>query len=130
MNHEGEESAPGLAAGMNGLARTPGRTPELQPAQTRHAQGALRRALAQCQQYDLWSERAAALLFGIFVRNGSIGSVTHQRIAAEIPPLPSPIDSEDEAREVRNMEIIANRRTEASRPRGADDLRTRKLCIA
>lgn len=111
-----------------GFAKALGRTPEFQSIETEHARGVFQRALALCQEYGLWSERAAALMFDIVTQNGSIDRVTKTRIAGEIQALP-PTLAEAE-RETRSMEIVANRRAEAANPRWIDDVRVRKLCIA
>jgi hypothetical protein len=111
-----------------GYAKALGRTPEFQRIQVKHANGAFQRALALCREYEVWSERAVALMFDIVVQNGSIRSVTRAQILAEIRMLSDAL-SEDE-RELRKLEIIANRRAEAANSRWVDDVRKRKLCIA
>ncbi len=112
----------------SGFAKSLGRTPEFQAIQTEHARGIFERGLALCRTYELWSERGAALMFDIVTQNGSIARVTKARILGEIKALPASL-SEGE-RELRKMEIIANRRAEAANPRWVDDVRLRKLCIA
>lgn len=112
----------------SGFAKSLGRTPEFQAIQTEHAQGIFERALALSREYGLWSERGAALMFDIVTQNGSISRLTKARILGEIQALPASL-SEDQ-RELRKMEIIANRRAEAANPRWVDDVRVRKLCIA
>ncbi|MBS1137378.1 MAG: peptidoglycan-binding domain 1 protein [Proteobacteria bacterium] len=111
-----------------GYAKTLGRTPEFQAIETEYAGGIYRRALAMCQDYGLWSERAVALMFDIVTQNGSIDKVTRARILGEIKALPASLS--DEERETRKMVIVANRRAEAANPRWIDDVRVRKLCIA
>lgn len=111
-----------------GFAKALGRTPEFQAVQTEHARGVFRRAQDLCRDYGLSSERAVALMFDIVTQNGSIGSVTRARILGEIKTLPA--DLAQAEREVRIMEIVANRRAEAANPRWVDDVRVRKLCIA
>jgi hypothetical protein len=111
-----------------GFARALGRTPEFQQIQVRHASGMFQRALAMCREYDLWSERAVALMFDIVTQNGSIKPVTKAQIRADINMLPSALSTQD--REVRILESVANRRAEAANARWIDDVRRRKLCIA
>ena len=111
-----------------GLARSLGRTAEFQDIQKEHAASRFQQALALCRDYDLQSERAAALMFDIVVQNGSISRTVKASILADFRSIPSSLDK-DEA-EVRRMEIVANRRAEASNPRWVDDVRARKLCIA
>jgi hypothetical protein len=111
-----------------GYAKALGRTPEFQRIQVKHANGNFQKALALCRQYELWSERAVALMFDIVTQNGSIKSITRAQIAADIQALPAGLP--DAEREVRKLEIVANRRAEAANPRWVDDVRHRKLCIA
>jgi hypothetical protein len=111
-----------------GFAKALGRTPEFQQIQVKHAAGMFERALALCRQHGLWSERAAALMFDIVTQNGGINAVTKAQIRAEVNSLPATLSEEE--REVRTMEIVANRRAEAANPRWIDDVRRRKLCIA
>lgn len=111
-----------------GYAKALGRTQEFQQIQVKHANGMFQRALAMCREYDLWSERAVALMFDIVTQNGSIKATTKAQIRADIKTLPTSLS--DEEREVRKLEIVANRRAEAANPRWVDDVRRRKLCIA
>ncbi|MGF1645279.1 MAG: peptidoglycan-binding protein [Thiotrichales bacterium] len=111
-----------------GFAKSLGRTEEFQAVQINHARGLYDKALAMCADYDLWSERAAALMFDIVTQNGSIRPHTRGIILAEFKSLSRQL-TEDE-REVRKLEIIANRRAEAANPRWVDDVRMRKLCVA
>jgi hypothetical protein len=111
-----------------GFAKALGRTPEFQQIQVKHASGMFQRALAMCREYELWSERAVALMFDIVTQNGSIKPVTKAQIRADIKMLAATLN-EDE-REVRKLEIVANRRAEAANSRWVDDVRRRKLCIA
>jgi len=111
-----------------GYAIALGRTPEFQEIEAEYAAHAFKQALDMCEDYDIWSERAAALMFDIVTQNGSIGSITRTQILGEIRSLPASLN--DEEREVRKLKIIANRRAEAANPRWVDDVRKRKLCIA
>ncbi|HZN26861.1 MAG TPA: peptidoglycan-binding domain-containing protein [Burkholderiales bacterium] len=111
-----------------GYARALGRTPEFQRIQVKHANGNFQQALSLCREYDLWSERAVALMFDIVTQNGSIRKITRAQILADIQALPSGLP--DAEREVMKLEIVANRRAEAANPRWVDDVRRRKLCIA
>ena len=111
-----------------GYAKALGRTREFQEIQVRHAAGIFERALAMCREYDVWSERAVALMFDIVTQNGSIKGITRAQIRADFNTLPAAL-SETE-REVRKLEIVANLRAEAANPRWVDDVRRRKLCTA
>jgi hypothetical protein len=111
-----------------GYAKALGRTPEFQKIQVKYANGNFQQGLRMCQQYELWSERAVALMFDIVTQNGSISKTTQAQIQADIQGLPSGLSDED--REVKKLESVANRRAEAANPRWIDDVRRRKLCIA
>jgi hypothetical protein len=111
-----------------GLAKALGRTDEFQAIQARHANDKFRAALQLCADFGLTSERAAALMFDIVVQNGGIGAVVRAQIQGDLRNIPAAAGAE--AREVRTMECVANRRAEAANPRWIDDVRSRKLCIA
>ncbi|MGZ8154518.1 MAG: peptidoglycan-binding domain-containing protein [Burkholderiales bacterium] len=111
-----------------GLAKAMGRTPEFQQIQVTYADRGFQQALGMCRQYELWSERAVALMFDIVTQNGSISRITRAQILSEIATLPRSLSETDA--ELRRMEIVANRRAEAALPRWIDDVRRRKLCIA
>lgn len=81
-----------------------------------------------CREFDLWSERAVALMFDIKVQNGSISKRVKALIQGDIKQLPPELDPE--TRELRVMRIVANRRAEAANARWVEDVRIRKLCIA
>ena len=70
-----------------GYARALGRTPEFQRIQVKHANGNFQQALSLCREYDLWSERAVALMFDIVTQNGSIRKITRAQILADIQAL-------------------------------------------
>jgi len=111
-----------------GMFKTLGRTEEFQEIQIKHAQNLFKKALEMVSEFNLWSERAAALMFDIKVQNGSIREITKKQIKVEIQKIPEEIDRKD--LEIRKMVIIANKRAEASNPRWIEDVRSRKLCIA
>jgi hypothetical protein len=111
-----------------GYARALGRTQEFQQIQVRHAHHAYERALRLCDEYGLWSERAAALMFDIVTQNGSIRPVTRAQILADVNALPASLGAEE--REVQVLRLVANHRAQASNIRWVDDVRRRKLCIA
>jgi Putative peptidoglycan binding domain len=111
-----------------GYAKALGRTPEFQAIQAKHASGVFTRAVQMTRDYGVWSERAVALMFDIVTQNGSIRAVTRAQILADAKALPGSLTAEE--REVRTLEMVANRRAEAANPRWVDDVRRRKLCIA
>ena len=111
-----------------GIFKSLGRTKECQKVQVKYSGRLYRAALKYCDDYNLWSERALALMFDIKVQNGSISSLVKAQIMAEFSGLPDDFSKED--LEVSKMQIIANRRAEASNPRWVEDVRARKLCIA
>lgn len=111
-----------------GMFKSLGRTDECQAVQTDQAEAMFQRAEKYCREYDLWSERAVALMFDIRVQNGSIPSLVRAQIQTDVQELSSDLD--DDGRELAKLRIIANRRAEAANPRWVEDVRTRKLCIA
>jgi hypothetical protein len=111
-----------------GYAKALGRTREFQEIQVRHAHDAYERALRLCDDYGLWSERAAALMFDIVTQNGSIRPVTRAQILADVNALPGSLAAEE--REVQVLRLVANHRAQASNVHWIDDVRRRKLCIA
>lgn len=109
-----------------GMLLTIGRTPEFQRVQANHASAFYKQALQLCDEYQLASERAVALMFDIVTQNHSIGPVVKAAILADFSKLPP----NDPTGEVEKMRIIANRRAAAAKPEYVDDVRTRKLTIA
>jgi hypothetical protein len=111
-----------------GYLKTLGRTPEFQGIQMKHAEQFYQRALKLCQEYHLWSERAVVLMYDIVVQNGSISDAVQKTIMEEIQSLSIGLNREES--EVEKMRIIANRRSEACKPRWVEDVRSRKLTCA
>lgn len=111
-----------------GLLKTLGRQKEFQEVQVREAAVLYRQALDLCHNYGLWSERGVALMFDIKVQNGSISELVRAQIQREIARLPSTLS--EAAREQAMLEVVANRRAEASNRRWVEDVRRRKLTIA
>lgn len=111
-----------------GLLKTLGRQPEFQEIQVREAAVLYRQALDLCHSYGLWSQRGVALMFDIKVQNGSISELVRSQIQRDVLRLPATLS--EGAREQAVLEIIANRRAEASNPRWVEDVRRRKLAIA
>ncbi|MGA1794859.1 MAG: peptidoglycan-binding domain-containing protein [bacterium] len=111
-----------------GMFKSLGRTEEFQNTQLKYAEGLYRAALKLCSEYDLWSERAAALMFDIKVQNGSIRSLVKRQILSAFGHLPGSVSEEE--LEISKMRIVANLRAEASNPRWVEDVRARKLCCA
>jgi hypothetical protein len=101
-----------------------GCTPECQDIQVRHAGQFFQRALVLCRNYNLASERAAALFFDISVQNGSITPAVRTLIQADFLRLPAG------ASETDKMRIIARRRAAAAKPQFAPDVLSRKMTIA
>jgi hypothetical protein len=111
-----------------GYAKSLGRTAEFQAIEVKHAQAMFAGATGLCDEYGLWSERAAALMFDIVTQNGGIKSVTRAQILSDIRVLSAGLGTDE--RELRILRIVANHRAEASSARWIDDVRWRKLCIA
>jgi len=111
-----------------GMFKSLGRTDEFQRIETDAANAVYKGARQLCAIYDLWSERAAALMFDIKVQNGSIKSVVQEQIMSDFQTISSDLAQEEQ--EVAKLRIIANRRAEAAKTRWVEDVRLRKLCIA
>jgi hypothetical protein len=111
-----------------GMFKSLGRTEKFQNIQVEYAKGLFQLALELCPDYELWSERAAALLFDITVQNGGISNLVKAQILSDCNTLPG--DLSEEELEVRKMRIVANRRAEAADPTWIEDVRARKLCCA
>ena len=105
-----------------------GRTAQMQQIQVDGANARYKQGLALVQQYGLWSERAAALMFDVVVQNGSIKDATRQLIQGDFAGLGASLSAAD--REVAKMRIVANRRAEAASSKFVEDVRSRKLTIA
>jgi hypothetical protein len=111
-----------------GMFKALGRTQEFQDIQVRYATDLYGAAQGLCLEYELWSERAVALMFDIKVQNGSIRTWVKSQILSDFDGLPTDLTKAE--LEVERMKIVANRRSEASNPRWVEDVRARKLCIA
>jgi hypothetical protein len=111
-----------------GMLKTLGRTPEFQAVELKYAQQRFQTATTLCRTYDVWSERAVALMFDITVQNGSINAVVQAQIQRDCAALDRALPRDE--REVARLKAIANRRAEAATPRWVEDVRARKLAIA
>jgi len=111
-----------------GMFKALGRSEAFQAIELECAGALYQAARKLCTEYGLWSQRGQALMFDIKVQNGGIGSTVRGRILADFAGLGA--DLPGESIELEKMRIIANRRAEAAKPRWAEDVRTRKLCIA
>jgi len=106
-----------------------GLAPEMQGIQTRAAADYYAKAVRLCADYRLWTERGRALMFDIAVQNGGISAKVKNIIYEDFETLKNDLISREEM-EIAKMRIIANRRAEAANAKWAEDVRTRKLCIA
>ena len=111
-----------------GMFKSLGRTEQFQNIQVKYANRLFQSALNLCSNYELWSERAIALMFDIKVQNGSINNLVKTQILSDFENLPTDLSKEE--LEVQKMRIVANRRAEASNSRWIEDVRARKLCCA
>jgi len=105
-----------------------GRTSEFQDIETKYAHETFEKAIGLCREYELRSERAAALMFDIKVQNGSIAGETKRLITVDFSALAESLPQDK--LEVRKMHSVANRRADAAKPEWAEDVRARKLCCA
>jgi putative peptidoglycan binding protein len=111
-----------------GYLKTLGRTEEFQAIEEAAAQGLYRTALKECRAFAVTSERAAALLFDIYVQNGGFKATTRATIEGALARLPTAGNAQQ--REVARLRTIANLRADASKEQWREDVRSRKLCIA
>lgn len=111
-----------------GMFKSLGRTEEFQEIELKSASRVFQAAIRYCEDYGLGSERAVALMFDIRVQNGSIRELLKAQILRDFEDLPSDLPGPE--REVRKLQIVANRRAEAANPAWIEDVRTRKICIA
>lgn len=105
-----------------------GRTTEFQDIEAKYAHETFAKSIRLCREYELWSERAAALMFDIMVQNGGIASVIRRTILAEFETIGRSLPPD--VLEVAKMRIVANRRADAAKAKWAEDVRARKLCCA
>ena len=117
-----------LVEPWHGYFRALGRTPECEEAQRRAADTLFKRALSDCAAFGVVSERAAALLFDIYVQNGGFAQTTRAAIMAALAGLPRTTGWK--LGEVERLKVIANLRADASKPQWQADVRHRKLTIA
>lgn len=111
-----------------GMFQAMGRTRECQRIQVERVEDTHGKAKDLAKAYGLGTQRGVALMFDILVQNGSISRDVGRQIRADIAALPAGLSADD--LEVRKMQIVANRRAEAAKPRFVEDVRNRKLCIA
>ncbi|MDI6735328.1 MAG: peptidoglycan-binding domain-containing protein [bacterium] len=111
-----------------GMFKALGRCEEFQNIQVKYADVLYKSALKLCSDYNLWSERATALMFDVKVQNGSISKLVKTQILLDIKRLSTNLSKEET--EVGKMKIIANRRADVANPKWREDVRKRKLCCA
>jgi hypothetical protein len=112
-----------------GLFRTLGRLQEFQDIEAQSAAGIFQQALALCNEYEVSSQRAAALLFDIKVQTGGIKSWVKPQILSDYEQLDQS-GSGDVPLEVARLRIIATRSAASANPKWVADVQNRKLTIA
>lgn len=112
-----------------GLFQTLGRTQEFQDIETQAAAGIFQAAMDLCSEYNVNSQRAAALMFDIKVQNGGIKGWVKSQIDSDFKQLDSNGMS-DADREEAQLRIIATRVAAAANPKWVADVQNRKLTIA
>lgn len=112
-----------------GLFKTLGRTDEFQAIETQSAAGIFQEATVLCNEYDLNSERAVALMFDIKVQNGAIKSWVKSQILSDFQQLDGD-GTGDVPLEVARLRIIATRVAASANPKWVADVQNRKLTIA
>ena len=113
-----------------GMFRKLGLTKASREVQVKRARRRFDKAIEWCRRYKLKSERAAALMFDIKVQNNSISSTVRAQILKDFREYIKRSGTLENEQERKKMEIIANRRAEASNPKYVEDVRKRKLCCA
>ena len=117
----------GLDEPWQGMFKALGRRQECQDLQVEFAGHRFDQAVALCQEYGLWSERAVALMFDIKVQNGSISSVVKAQVQQDF----AGIGSRDRTTlEIERMRAVARRRAAACNSRWVGEVLTRKMTIA
>ncbi len=106
-----------------------GLTDEMISIQTDAASLIYQKALKLSEDYELTTERGAALMFDITTQNGSVDRKGSGKKIREDYLKIAPGLSDDEI-QTEKMTIIANRRAEVSNPTYVEDVRSRKLTIA
>ena len=105
-----------------------GITPECIALQVKGADSYFNQAKSHFKKFGLTTRRAFALCFDIAIQNWSISSSTATRIFNDFKSISSSLSHEQ--KETKKMQIIANRRAEASNSQWVEDVRKRKLAIA
>jgi hypothetical protein len=106
-----------------------GKTPEMIEIQADEAGTRYLKALSNCEQYDLKTERGVALMFDINVQNGLVDkNGAGARIRQDYENLN--INSSATEIQVARMIIIAKRRSEVVTAQWRNDVLSRKMTIA
>ena len=105
-----------------------GTSPECIALQVNGAESYFNQAKNHFKKFGLTTRRAFALCFDIAIQNWSISSSTASRIFSDFNSISSSLSHNE--KETKKMQIIANRRAEASNSQWIEDVRKRKLAIA
>jgi hypothetical protein len=105
-----------------------GRTQPFQDIETESAAGIFTAALAMCNEYDVSSQRAAALMFDLRVQNGGIKPWVKPQILSDFDSLDTSLPPDE--LEVAKLRIIATRAAATAKPVWVADVTNRKLTIA
>ncbi len=118
-----------IADGWTNALQTLGTTKEMIAIEVKQADAFYQVALGFCRDYQLTSERGAALMFDVRVQNGSVDrNGSGPLIRADFDQIDPGLAAQD--KEVARMEIIARRRAAVARADFRDDVLQRKLTIA
>jgi hypothetical protein len=118
-----------IAPDWKNALRTLGKAPEMIALQVAQANSLYQVALSYCKDYELTTERGAALMFDIRVQNGSVDRAGAGMKIREDFDLINPILSEED-KQVERMRIVARRRSEVSSAQWRNDVLVRKMTIA
>ena len=114
-----------------GQFKTLGRQQEFQDIEAKYAAGLFQKGLALCNDFGVSSQRAAALMFDLYVQNGGIKSWVKPLILSDFEQLQqSGQKAGDAPLEVARLRIIAVRAAASANPKWIADVQNRKLTIA
>jgi hypothetical protein len=105
-----------------------GRQQEFQDIEAQNAAQLFQEAQAMCNEYEVSSQRAVALMFDIRVQNGGIKAWVKPQILSDFEALDTSL-SPDEL-EVARLRVIATRAAATAKPAWVADVTNRKLTIA
>ncbi len=114
-----------------GQFKTLGRQQEFQDIEAKYAAGLFQKGLELCNDFGVTSQRAAALMFDLYVQNGGIKNWVKPLILSDFEQLEQSGQGAGNAPlEVARLRIIAIRAAASANPKWIADVQNRKLTIA